>query len=354
MLLAGALALVVAGYVAASRRDVDGTTEVAAIVVLAAGVIAGTGRLGLASGMVAITSLLLVEKSRLHAFVRAIDDAGLRAGIRFAVMAMVILPLLPPGPYGPGDVVRPRQLWAIVLVFSGLSFAGWIAQRIVGTRRGYALAGLLGGIVSSTGVTLVLARASGTAQAAAGALACGAIAASTVMFARVVLVTAVLDRALAAAVAPHALVGFSVGTAVTLLLLRRTPAGRGALPRQKNPLQVGPALLMAVLFQAAHAAVSAAHAYGGRLGILGSSAVLGLTDVDALTFSMIQGSAAGVPETLAATALGLGMLANTLFKLALAVALGHGRFRGIAAAGLLAMAVALGVSLALGAPVLRG
>ena len=38
ILLAGAGALVVVAYAAASRRDVDGTTEVAAIVVLTAGV----------------------------------------------------------------------------------------------------------------------------------------------------------------------------------------------------------------------------------------------------------------------------------------------------------------------------
>ena len=99
VLLAGATALVVAAYVAASRRDVDGTTEVAALVVLSAGVLAGTGYLVLASAIVAITTLLLVEKSWLHSMIARIDDAGLRAGVRFAVMAVVILPLLPDGPY---------------------------------------------------------------------------------------------------------------------------------------------------------------------------------------------------------------------------------------------------------------
>ena len=110
VLLSAAAALVVAAYVAASRRSVDGTTEVAALVVLSAGVLAGSNHLVLASVIVAITTLLLVEKSRLHAMIARIDDAGLRAGIRFAVMAVVILPLLPPGPYGPLGGIRPRQL----------------------------------------------------------------------------------------------------------------------------------------------------------------------------------------------------------------------------------------------------
>lgn len=98
VVLAGAAALVVVGYAAASRHDVDGTTEVAGIVVLATGMLAGLGQLALSSGIVAVTTLLLIEKSRLHGWVAQIDDTSLRAALGFAVMATVILPLLPAGP----------------------------------------------------------------------------------------------------------------------------------------------------------------------------------------------------------------------------------------------------------------
>lgn len=145
LLLAGTAALIVAAYMAASRAEVDGTTEMAALVVLAAGVVAGLHELRLASATIAVTTLLLVEKSRLHKIVERIDDASLRAGLRFAVMAVVILPILPAGPYGPLGGIRPRQLWAMVLFFSGLSFAGYIARRWMGSKRGYPIAGLLGG-----------------------------------------------------------------------------------------------------------------------------------------------------------------------------------------------------------------
>src|SRR5690606_5941858 len=111
-LLAGAVALTVAAYVAGSRRDIDGTTEVAALVVLAAGVLAGIGSIRLASGIIAALMLLLVEKSRLHALVARLDDVDLRSAARFAVMALVVLPLLPAGPFGPFGVIRPRLLWA--------------------------------------------------------------------------------------------------------------------------------------------------------------------------------------------------------------------------------------------------
>jgi hypothetical protein len=117
VLLAGTGMLIVAAYFAASRSEVDGTTEVAAFVVLAAGAIAGMHELRLASAAIAITTLLLLEKSKLHSIVVHIDDASLRAAFRFAVMAVVILPLLPTGPYGPLGGIRHGSfgLWFVLL-----------------------------------------------------------------------------------------------------------------------------------------------------------------------------------------------------------------------------------------------
>src|SRR5262245_24205800 len=138
ILLAGLGGLIVGAYFAASRRDVDGTTEVAAFVVMAAGVLAGAGVTRVAAGILAVTFLLLVEKKRLHALVSKLDREEIRAAARFAVMATVILPLLPEGPYGPLGGIRPRVLWALVLFFSGLSFAGFVARRAFGRNRGYA------------------------------------------------------------------------------------------------------------------------------------------------------------------------------------------------------------------------
>ena len=158
VILIGAVALVVAGYVAASRRDPDATTEVAALIVLAAGVLSGIGLWTLASGIIVITAILLVEKSRLHSLVARIPDVGLKAGFRFALMAVVILPLLPEGPYGPFGGIRPRELWILVLLFTGISFLAYIIRSFLGSSMGYMVAGLLGGLISSTNVTLSFSR----------------------------------------------------------------------------------------------------------------------------------------------------------------------------------------------------
>ncbi|MDX2166563.1 MAG: DUF4010 domain-containing protein [Deltaproteobacteria bacterium] len=344
LLLAGGAALVIVAYAAVSRRDVEATTEVAALVVLAAGFLAGSGALALASGSIAMTVLLLVEKSRLHGWARRLNDAELRAAARFAVMAVVVLPLLPEGPFGPFGGVRPRQLWALVLLFAGIGFAGYIARRLVGAERGVPLAGLLGGLVSSTQVTLAHARASRAEPGLAVPLACGALAACTVLYVRTLAAAAVLDAGLARALAPSLLAPFLCGLAASLLTLRRSAAA-GPQEAPKNPLQLRAALQMALLFQVVLLIAWGARQQFGAAGVFGTAALVGLTDVDAVTVSMARLIGDGLGAGDAARAVVLAIIANTLLKLGLAAVLGGGRFRLAVVAGLGAMTAALAFAL---------
>lgn len=347
LLLAGGIALVVAAYVAASRRSVDGTTEVAALVVLAAGVLAGTNQLVLASGIIAVTNLVLVEKSRLHAMVSRLDDAELRAGARFAVMAVVILPLLPPGPYGPLGGVRPRELWAFVLLFAGLSFGGYIARRVVGARQGYLVAGLLGGLISSTSVTFTFARASRGQSEFATPLAFGVIAASSVLFLRVLLATAILSAPVAVVLVRYVVPPFVVGVLVIVVGLRRMGEKSPPIEAPANPLEFWASLQMAALFQVVLFGVHLVRETWGQIGLLASGAVLGLADLDALTISMAKGVATGVSAETAARAIAIGIVSNTLVKMIVAAAIGRTEFRRLACAGLAVLGVATAVTLVL-------
>ncbi|HWP65735.1 MAG TPA: DUF4010 domain-containing protein [Candidatus Limnocylindria bacterium] len=347
VLLAAMAALVVVSYRATSRREIDATTEVAAFVVLAAGVMAGRGELALASGIIAVTCLLLVEKSRLHGLVARIDDVSIRAGARFAVMAVVVLPLLPAGPYGPWGGVRPRALWGLVLLFAGLSFLAYVARRAVGAHRGYTVAGLLGGLVSSTSATLTFARESRERHGADAALATGALAACTTMYGRMLGTTLLLAPPLFTAAWP-ALVVPAVTGAGLLALARRQTRPRGDAPAgPRHPLALGAALQMALLFQLVLFVVEALRTWIGRPGVLFSGAVLGFTDVDALVVAMANGVATGIEPATAAQAVAFGALANTVLKLGIVVAVGKHGFRGTAAAYLavLGAATAAGVAL---------
>ena len=253
---------------------------------------------------------------------------GLRSGVRFAVMALVVLPLLPEGPYGPLGGVRPRELWALVLFFSGLSFAGYIARRLVGPGQGYLVTGLLGGLVSSTNVTFTFARTSRTDPAMDRALAFGAIAANAMLYPRVLVATAILNPAV---VAPL----HSVSRAARPRRRgggrdRRAPVPGDGAPEVSppNPLQLTAALQMAVLFQVVLMVVYAGcESAGGQSGVFTSAAVLGLTDVDALTVSMARDVAETVSPAVAATAIAIGVLTNTGMKLGLALFFGSRRFR---------------------------
>lgn len=345
ILLAGAVAVVAAAYVAASRHDVDGTTEVVALVVLAAGLLAGLGHVSLASGIIALVTLLLVEKSQLHALVQRIDGVGLRSGVRFAVMALVILPLLPAGPYGPLGGIRPREIWALVLFFSGLSFAGYLARRVVGEHHGYLVTGLLGGLVSSTNVTWTFARTSRTEPAAARALAFGAVAANAMVYPRVLVATAILNAAVLPPLIPYFIAPTVVAALVAAVGARRAPAAAAGGGSLRNPLQLAAALQMGVLFQAVLMAVHLVRDRWGETGVFTSAAVLGLTDVDALTVSMAREVAQAISPSVAATAVAVGVLSNTALKLGLAVFFGGPGFRAVAGGALLLMLLTTGAAL---------
>lgn len=346
IVLAGLGALVVVAYQSASRTDIDGTTEVSAFVVLTAGVLAGAGHQQLASAIIAITVLLLVEKRQLHGLVKRLDIVELRAGVRFAIMAAVVLPLLPEGPFGPLGGIRPRQLWELVLFFSGLSFVGYLARRAVGRGRGLAVAGLLGGMMSSTSVTLTYSRMSLDAKLPGVALAAGVMGANALMFVRVLIVTLALAPALAAAVWSKLVAPAVIGFAMFWIGLRQSKSSATDRDEDKNPLQVWSALQMAAVFQIVLFGVSFATQHFGERGLLGSAALLGLADVDALTLTMSRAtSAATATAQAAATAVVVGTLVNTLTKLSMALFIGRGTYRWRVVLGLGAMAASLCVTL---------
>ena len=338
-LIAGGIGIVVAGYVRASRKDIDATTEVAAIVVLGAGLLGGLGELRLSAALTTLTVLLLAEKPRLHGFVARLDEPTMIAAARFAVMSLVILPLLPEGPFGPAPGIRPRELWVLVLLFSGMSFLGYVAQRMSGTA-GYPLTGLLGGLVSSTSVTLTFARLSVTHPQQEGPLAVGVVAACTILFLRVATAVALLDATLLPVLARYLVAPFVVALIAVGLAWRSLRGSQSEPSTMRNPLQLLSAVEMALLFQGVLFAVHYVRMWIGEIGLLVSGFVLGLTDVDALTLSMTRSVASGAAVEGACRAIAIGIVANSMMKAGIAITLGKKRFAWQAGAALLAMAAA--------------
>jgi len=353
VLLGAGAGFVGLAYAMAVRRpdaELDGTTEGAALVVLALGVLSGLGQMGLAAGAVAVVLLALGEKERLHWVVRKIGEGEMRATLQFAVLALVVLPLLPAGPYGPFGGIRPRALWAIVLFFAGLNFAGHIARHAVGASRGYGATGMLGGLVSSTAVTLQFSRLSRGNDALSRPLALGVIGACTVLVARVFASAAVLNFAVARALVLYLLPSAVVGAALIAMALRHPwpAASPEAQPEKQSPLRLWSAIQLALAFQLAMMLLTVAENLWGRAGVLTSAAALGLTDVDALTVSMCRSVGNGNSAALAAQGIAIGILSNTVLKLGVALTLGSSRFRKAVVPGFAALAVAVVLGLWLG------
>jgi uncharacterized membrane protein (DUF4010 family) len=346
VLLAGASALVVAAYVLAARaggHTIEGTTEVAAMLVLALGVLSGLGFLEIASGAAALMVLALSEKERLRYLVSRIGEGELRAGLTFAVLALVVLPLLPAGRYGPLGGIEPRGLWIIVLFFSALNFAGYLARKIVGPERGYGVTGMLGGLVSSTAVTFNFSRLSRDDPSIAAGLAVGVVGATIVLLPRILIVSAVLNVDVARALLPFLVPQLLVGVVlVAFAALRRWEVTTTTREHDevRNPLRLTSAIRMALLLQASMMLITFASTRVGRSGVFASAALLGLTDMDALTLSM--NNLATTPDLVrtAARAISIGVLGNGALKIAFATAMGAPRYRTLAVTGLLAMSVA--------------
>ena len=364
----------ISAYAATLRRPgttTYGTTEVAAILVVALGAAAALGHRTLASAAAVVCVLLLAEKSTLQNALQKIAAHELRAALQFAVLALVILPLLPAGAYGPFGAFQPRQLWIVVLLFSGLNFTGYIARRVIGETRGLGVTGLLGGLVSSTAVSLTFSRRSRTDPDLALPLALGVVAACTMLVPRLLVTSAVLRPAVATTAVPILMPPFLIGAlliAVGMWQARdrhvRTrsdapsdstgataaPHAPHALTSEQNPLALASSLQMAAAFQVVLFAIAWVQQAVGSTGVLLSATLLGLTDMDALTVSMTRYGADPANVRVAAAAIGIGVLSNTMLKLALVVTMGGPHFRVRAATGLLALAAASGVGIWIGWP----
>jgi uncharacterized membrane protein (DUF4010 family) len=335
--------LTVAAYVMAVRRpeaDLDGTTEAAALIVIALGVLAGIGWIVLAAGTGTLVVLALSEKTRLHWFVRRVDERELRAALQFAVLAFVVMPLLPAGPLWGDLAVRPRALWAVVLIFSGLDFIGYLARHAVGPERGFKITGALGGIVSSTLVTLGFSRQSRREPSQGTSLGFGVVAACTVLLPRVAVLSAALSRPIARALIPFLLLPLAVGVGVSLLGRRsETAASGGGVKATGNPLRLATAIRMTVFFQVGITLMAYVYKTAGDMGVYATGTLLGVADIDALTVSMTNASA-GLTPALAARVIAVGILANTLLKLGISIALGAPSYRKVTVPSLAALALA--------------
>lgn len=333
-LFAAIAALVVAVHVLTFLRgDAGLATEVSALLCFVLGLLCTRGQPQLAAALAVVMALLLTLRERLHALAKRIESADADAALKFAIVTLIVLPLVPDQNYGPPplDVLNPYKIWLMVVLISGLNFAAYLLVKMVGADRGIGIAGLLGGLVSSTAVTLGFSQRSRERGADVAALALGITLAWTIMFFRVVVMTFVVDRPLGLRLLPALALLCAASLGACYWLWRRRKAGeRRKVEAGSNPFELGQAVKFGLLFGVVVFVARAAEVYLGEAGLYLAAAVAGLTDVDAITLAManLAGSDPGHLRV-AARAILIAVIANTLVKSGMAVTLGSPALRRI-------------------------
>ena len=341
-----------------ARRVPGLTTEVAAVVTYLLGGTVSLGHAEVAVMLAIATLAVLTFKQPLHAAVRALGRDDLIAGIKLLAATFIVLPLIPNRTLDPWGALNPYTLWLLVLLISGLSLVGYVAMRVLGTRRGVALTGVFGGLVSSTAVTLSLARRSRDLPGVDDAMAVGVLLSWTIMSVRVVIEVAVLDLELLWVLLPSLLAMLAVSAVLVAWFYWRPHKGQapsdahGSAGQQpvlivKNPFSLGEAVKFALLFAVVLLVVKLAQLHLPGSYLYAVAALAGSTDVDAITLSLAQLSGEKLARPVAALAILVAVWSNTALKCLLVLVYGSAALRMRAMVSALAIALAGGVAFAL-------
>jgi len=302
------------------------TTEVALVVTFLLGATAGFGELALAGSVAVLVALLLGHKQSLHGFVARLRQDELLAVLKLLLLSLVLLPVLPDQGYGPYEALNPYKLWWMVVLVATISSAGYFAMRWFGAERGMLATALLGGLASSTAVTVALARRAKTTPEITGPAAGAALIASAVVGPRLALLIYLVGEPLLWRLA-WPLVALSLGSLVAGILLWRRSAKAAAEPVLGNPFELGPALKFGLLLALIMVASEALPRWLGDSGVIAVGALAGMTDVDAISLSLGSQVASG---HLGADIAAWGVLAaigvNTLVKSGIGWVLGGRAF----------------------------
>ncbi len=324
------------------------TTEVAAFIAFVLGALAMTPHVQLAAAAAVIATIILGTKPVLHEWVRKLAPEEIYAVFKLLLISVVLLPILPNRTFDPWNALNPYEIWWMVVLISAISFLGYFAIKIAGAGRGILLTGLLGGLVSSTAVTLSLSRLANQQPESCRLLAAGVVIASTTMFLRVLVVATLLRPSLALLLAPPLVAMTLTGCLGAWWLVRHPGKQSVAQPfiRLRNPFEFNTALGFGAFLAFILWLTQVLRLWIGKAGIYLTAAISGLTDVDAITLSLAR--LAEDPAFLITAERGilLAAVVNTMVKGGMTATIG-GRYLGIHIGRIFTFQIAAGVAVLL-------
>ena len=338
--LGGVFLLVSVEYVLKALGEHRGaTTEFVAVLTFLSGALVALDYMIPAATIAVVATLALMLKQPLHLLAQKIQAEEIYAILKFTIITVIVLPLLPNRDVGPMQLLNPRFVWWMVVFVSAISMVGYVLMRFLSAQKGISLTGLFGGLASSTAATVDLAgesRASDDSLASCFAL--GIVVACSVMYFRVFFEAYVVDPGLGRTLILPVAIPTVVGLGTAALLWFRDSGKATSQARVENPMEIGKALKFGFFFAVILVVSKLAFRYFGTAGIYLASVAAGLSQVDATT---VTAARLAQEKTLAySTANGAILLAsasNTLVKGILAIAMGRPSLRRVVGWALAAM-----------------
>ncbi len=297
-------------------KELHMTTGLCAILVfiLSSIVFYGFGKFSVALAI--LISILLSSKHILHKFIRKITKKELQDTLKFALIILVILPFLPNKTFGPLDILNAYHIWLMVVFVSAISFIGYVLVKLFGAKKGISITGLVGGLVSSTAVTMTFANKSKKSpKLLTNSFSLAIIIASTTMFLRILFEVLVVNKELLnTLLVPLGLMSLS-GFAFSYYYYKIKKEEKSEKLDLKSPFRLNPAIKFGLFFAFILFISKAAQLYFGSTGIYLTSILSGLADVDAITLSMSKLAANGtIANKVASSAITLAAISNTIVK----------------------------------------
>jgi uncharacterized membrane protein (DUF4010 family) len=290
------------------------TSEISAILTFIVGALALLVDVWAAMALGVINTMLLSEKALLEDYVDKLDRVEFLAVLKFLLVTMIILPILPNVEYTQFKI-NPSKVWLIVIIVSTVGFVGYYLTKRFGRKVGFWVSGFVSGIVSSTAVSIAYGRMAKNNNLISINALQGTIAASSVMYLRILVLIFIINPAIVLSVTWQLLLLSAIGFGLSLLNFKIKKSK--AIPDEEqeklqNPFEIRPAVVFAILFVVLIVATGLVKQNFGDSGILTLSAIVGVADIDPFILSLINSQS--IELKLIASSILLAMLSNTIMK----------------------------------------
>lgn len=327
VLLISVVAMAIAGYSERLEhvRNVSITSMIGMLLTFCFGAIAVAIDPTIAAACAVITAIILDNKEEIHSWVQKLQEHELDAALKLLLISVVMLPLLPNEPMGPGEVLNPREIWWMVVLIATISFVGYFAMKMAGTRKGILFTSLFAGLSSSTALTLHFSKQSARNPQLSGQLAAGILIACGTMFPRILAYCFAINRELLSSLIWPVLVMTALLYIPALLIWIRhddhqTVSGP---PLNQNPLDLTSALVFGLLLTVILLLGEFLKNWLGDTGIYVLAASSGIADVDAITLSLSRMSTEQLAMNTAVIGIVIAAATNNMVKAGMAWGIGH-------------------------------